>query len=108
MKKSLDSLGITVTRLYGKDRYDTSVSIAKSGLTDIKSAFIIDGSNFVDALTAGPLAGKNSGAILLSSKTELPGVVKSYLTDAGIKDITVIGGPSSVSDLILENLCNIR
>lgn len=108
VEEELISLGTQVTRLYGKNRYDTSVSIAKSGLTDIKSAFITDGSNFVDALTAGPLAGKNSGAILLSSKTELPDVVKSYIVDTGIKDITVVGGPSSVSDLILENLCNIR
>lgn len=108
VEQELKALGSDVIRLYGDNRYDTAVNIARSGLTDIKSTFITDGSNFVDALTAGPLAGKNNAAILLTSKTELPGVVKTYLKDTGIKDIMVIGGPSSVSDLILDNLCNMR
>lgn len=102
----LKSLGVEVIRLYGADRFETSVAITKHGLKDVRNIYITDGTGFVDALTAAPLAGKNDAAILLSSKNKVPDVVLDYLGEGNAKDITIIGGPSSISGEVMDVLCN--
>ncbi|MBF1048710.1 MAG: cell wall-binding repeat-containing protein, partial [Peptostreptococcus sp.] len=45
-------------RMAGKDRYETSVAIAKSKFKDSREAFIASGEEFADALVISPVSGK--------------------------------------------------
>jgi len=64
------SMGIGVNRIGGKDRYETSVKLAiESADTALTGVFVINGSNFQDALTASPLAAANGMPLVLVPKS---------------------------------------
>ena len=52
----LASDGYSVTRYGGADRYGTAMQIATRGLDNPASAIVVTGSDFADALAAGPVA----------------------------------------------------
>jgi len=87
---------VTVTRIGGADRFDTSLLIAKQ-LGDPNHVVLATGINFPDALAAGPYAadvfGANAAspaAILLTDDAKLPAGVKAYL--AGASAVAAVGG----------------
>jgi putative cell wall-binding protein len=80
---SLGSLGITVERLAGSDRFETSVKIADK-LGPVNEAFIVTGEDFPDALSVAPIAAQKGIPILLTAKDNLPDSVKSYLESNNI------------------------
>ncbi|MBD8045851.1 cell wall-binding repeat-containing protein [Clostridium faecium] len=56
--KKLKSMGISTERIGGKDRYQTSLAIAKKVASshDIDAIHVVSGHNFSDALTVAPVA----------------------------------------------------
>jgi putative cell wall-binding protein len=48
--------GYKIQRLFGDDRFQTALQIAKVGLNDPPKVVVATGRDFADALTAGPLA----------------------------------------------------
>ena len=83
--KSLSDAGFLVVRLAGSDRYATSVEVAKEldwgwDYDPTRSAaFLADGRNFPDALSAGPAAAQLYAPVLLTNGTSTPAVVKNYV-----------------------------
>ncbi|KEZ48780.1 cell wall-binding repeat-containing protein [Metabacillus indicus] len=92
---SLKSMGLTVHRIAGADRYDTSVAIAKYLGATSKKAFIANGTNFPDSLAASPIAARQGSPILLVKKDSVPETVKNFLK--GYTKTYVIGGTSVVA-----------
>jgi putative cell wall-binding protein len=97
VERSLARLGYDVVRIAGPDRYATSVEVARTldagyaaaGYTGPRSAaFLADGRNFPDALSAGPAAAQLLGSVLLTNGTSVPAVVRSYLNSR--RDISTI------------------
>lgn len=107
VQKELEAMDIKVTRIAGENRYATAVEIAKYAIDTPESAYIADGTNFVDALSAGPLAGNEGAPILLTQPKTLPKEVSRYLADEGIDDVIVVGGKNSVSEQVRTTLCEI-
>ena len=92
-------------RMAGKDRYETSVAIAKSKFEDSKEAFIASGEEFADALVISPISGKYNKPTLLASRNKnTNAVVKKYIQDVGLTSITGIGGEKYLPYSILLNL----
>ena len=92
----LTALGYSPIRIAGGDRFETAVAVADE-LGDPTTIFLASGSDFADALTAGPAAAQAHGAILLTS----PGGVEiSTLDYLGAHSSTVyaIGGPAAAAD----------
>jgi putative cell wall-binding protein len=107
IEDKLRAKAITITRLSGNDRYETSISIAnyitekyKLG-TEIVVAY---GGGFPDALSIAPIAASKGMPIILSSKNELPSSVKKYITDNKVTKAFVIGGTGVVSDKVMQAL----
>ena len=74
-------------RMAGKDRYETSVAIAKSKFKDSREAFIASGEEFADALVISPVSGKYNRPTLLASRNKKTNaVVKKYIELEDIKD----------------------
>ncbi|WP_382306176.1 cell wall-binding repeat-containing protein [Herbiconiux sp. UC225_62] len=97
-----DFPGATVTRIGGADRYDVSRSLLSNpsvgaGHTDWLS--VANGGNFPDALSASPAAIARGGAVLLvdGSKTVLSDSEKHVLDGLGADQVSIAGGPASVS-----------
>ena len=87
-----------VERLAGPDRFSTAAVISASRFSPgIEVAYVAVGSNFPDALAGGPVAGLNSGPILLVTTDTIPAATASELTRLKPKKIIIFGGTSVVS-----------
>ncbi|WP_419855796.1 cell wall-binding repeat-containing protein [Candidatus Poriferisodalis sp.] len=104
VEAEISALGITVERLWGRDRFETAAEIAEE-LADrcygSDEFGLADGRNFPDALVGGALLGLRRAPLLLSEPA-LPDATRRFLAgpvpDAGTVQLTIFGGPAAVSD----------
>lgn len=102
-----------ITRLEGETRFETAVAVAEeigriNGAAP-DQAVIATGVRFPDALAAGPLAGNlgpehSAVPLLLVTGTSVPSAVADYLSEVGISETVVAGGPDAVADSALVDL----
>jgi putative cell wall-binding protein len=93
---TLASLGYVVTRYAGADRYGTALAVANA-LGNPTTVLLATGTDFPDALAAGPAAAHVAGVVLLTAGTSLPPSVAAYLT-AHPGKVYAIGGPAAAAD----------
>ncbi len=99
----------------GEDRYATSAEVARllggGSLTGLDRLIVASGENPVDAMSASGLAGYLDGggrtgrtAILLTRTNSLPPVVAGAISSSGVaaSRVFVVGGPSAVTDSVVE------
>lgn len=91
-------------RLWGSNRYDTSVSISKYGWSSATSIVIATGEDFPDALSSAPLARKYNAPILLTQKSSLTSSVEAEINRLGAKNAFIIGGEGVISKTIEDTL----
>ncbi len=99
--------GYTVKRVAGDNRFLTSVAIAKEvfEISDSnRKVVIVDGTNYPDALASSVFANPQGMPILLTSPGALNPDVKNYLTEIKNEIVTIVGGPNSVSEKVVEEL----
>ncbi|AKN33766.1 cell wall-binding protein [Clostridium carboxidivorans P7] len=93
VQKAIAAAGVSsdkVVRLYGQDRYDTSLAIAKYFNLFTPNAVIASGENFPDALAGSSLAAKNNAPIVLVGGDNAR--QKEYLDATEASKLTVLGG----------------
>ncbi len=93
----VQSLGYTVVRFAGTDRYETAVLISRDGLGAPSVYLLASGIDFPDALSAGAAAARQSGGVVLSAGTALPEVTAAYLASRAGATVTAIGGPAAAA-----------
>ncbi|HXR42912.1 MAG TPA: cell wall-binding repeat-containing protein, partial [Acidothermaceae bacterium] len=94
--KQLKSSGLTVVREAGADRYATAVAVATE-LGDPTTVLLATGTNFPDALAAGPAAAHLHGVVLLTAGSVLPTATSTYLS-AHAGSTYAVGGPAVKAD----------
>lgn len=105
IEKELKVMGLSVIRLAGKDRYETSIEIAKQ-LGNVSGLFVTTGEDYADALSAGSVAGKLNMPILLVPKDTLPSKVTAYLATQTIKTSYVVGNWEMISNSVMNQFPN--
>ena len=95
--------GVAVSRIAGKDRYETAAKIAaeiaaREGGAPI--AYVARGDNFPDALACSPYAFANKMPVLLTRPTSLPGYTKNAITSLGVKTVLIPGATSAISGYV--------
>lgn len=100
VENTLRAKGITVERIAGANRYETSAKIARAAYPPANGYLISNGQGYIDALTAGPLAARWDRPILLVESKTLPQAAKDLLGQAAADKVTIIGGVNSVSDSV--------
>jgi N-acetylmuramoyl-L-alanine amidase len=105
VKSQLEEIGINVTRLWGKDRYATSVEIAKEVGTDNGIA-VASGNNFADALSIAPIAGAKQIPIILVGSNGMSESVREFVDENKTENYYVIGGKGVISDATSDYLGN--
>jgi putative cell wall-binding protein len=93
---TLQSAGYTTVRIGGSDRYATAVALANV-LGGRSTVFLATGTNFPDALSAGPAAAHLNGVVLLTDGSSVPSITRSYL-NAHVGAVYAIGGPAAAAD----------
>lgn len=101
---SLKSFAGSVVRQSAMDRYATAVaiSVANHGAGTADVVYIATATTFPDALAAAPIAGSESGPVLLVAPTSLPSSVADELRRLSPNRIVIVGGPASVSDAVVQ------
>lgn len=98
------------TRLAGADRYLTSVAISQQAFptseigVGVPLLFVASGTDFPDALSAGPVVAQLGGPILLTTPGTLPASVRSEIARLEPQKILVIGGLGAVSGAVFSQL----
>jgi putative cell wall-binding protein len=95
VESQLTSLGFQTTRLAGADRNATAVAVADA-LGDPATVLLATGTNYPDALAAGPAAAHVAGAVLLTSGATMPSETAAYLA-AHAKTVYAVGGPAAAA-----------
>ena len=97
----LQSFGLSVRRISGSNRYQTSTRIAdyatSSGVLHVNDAIFTSGENFPDALSAGTLGGRRRSVMLLVSNGSRDGVSWLQARKSSLYNVYIVGGVNSVS-----------
>jgi putative cell wall-binding protein len=105
VEQKLTSLGITVTRISGQDRYETAIKVAEQ-LDNVTEIAITTGEGFADSLSIAPIAAKMNMPIILVQHNAIPGVVKNYINSHKLIKTYVIGSGTSLNNAVLSGLSN--
>ena len=106
IEKELKNMGISTVRIFGKNRFETSVEIAKyiAKTNKISDIAIVNGlKGLADAVSIGPVASQNKMPIILSDKDSLPSG-SDFIKSQNINKIYTIGGKSNLSDSLIKEL----
>lgn len=97
---------IGIQRVSGLNRFETSVALSQSQFSNGSSVpvVIVNGLNFPDALSAGPLANALGGVMLMVTPTEIPAATAAELTRIDPSVIVVVGGTGTVSAAVATQL----
>jgi beta propeller repeat protein len=94
----------TVSRIGGKDRYETAGLISKEAVsllgTDTVDAIVASGVKFPDAVSASALSAGLGMPLYLTKADDLPDNVKGMMSDAGVDDVYIVGGTAVVADAV--------
>lgn len=105
VESALRARGMTVTRLFGSDRYATAAAVAKA-MPAKDTAVIASGAaaNLVDALASGPAAASAGHPVLLTDPDVLPEPTRQALQERNVTKTLVAGGESAVSAAVMAQL----
>ncbi|APH21515.1 cell wall-binding repeat-containing protein [Clostridium botulinum] len=104
VRNIVPSLNNNIIRLWGNNRYDTSLEICKYFNLDSDIAVIANGENFPDALSGSALAAKQNAPIVLTNGKDMLNQ-KKYLNTTNYKNLILLGGSGAISSN-LENILN--
>ncbi len=107
---SVDALpGVSVERVSGINRYDTSAMIARRvamvlGVDTVPEMFLVRGDNFADALSASSLAYRNKIPVLLTEPNKLRPEADCVLRYLGVENVVIAGSTKAVGSAVVQNL----
>ncbi|WP_099202980.1 cell wall-binding repeat-containing protein [Miniphocaeibacter massiliensis] len=110
VKKEVDTVikSKKSSRVFGADRYGTSMAIAKKYFPNTKIINIATGTTYADALPGAAVAGVNDSPIIVVEGNTVSSNLKTYIN--GIKELKgvyIFGGTAAVSAKFETNLRNI-
>ena len=92
-------------RLAGTDRYATAAAISRATFAPgVPVAYVVTGTNYPDALAAGPAAGVQGGPVLLVTATQVPSTIRTELARLRPQRIVIIGGTGVVGPAVAAEL----
>lgn len=101
-------LGTEVDRLQGPSRYETAVAISQAAYqSGAPVVYVATGTNYPDALAAGPAAAIEGGPVLLTQPGSLPAAVKTEIERLNPSSIVVLGSTAAVSASVATELATI-
>lgn len=104
VQRALGAYAPRVDRVGGSNRYETSALVSQHFAPGVPRAYVATGETFPDALSAGALAADRDSPLLLVEQDRIPDAVKAELTRVRPAGVVVVGGPSAVSDRVVQQL----
>ncbi|WP_299742914.1 SpoIID/LytB domain-containing protein [Rossellomorea sp. y25] len=107
VERQLMNLASDVSRVYGDDRYQTSLTIAEKYSSEFeeKTLFFARGDIFIDALPASSLAAAMKSPLILTRKDALPDNVATWLDERTVlADTYFLGGKGAISASVRQDI----
>lgn len=95
---------IATERVFGNNRYETSIAISKSGWVQAPTVIIASGLDYADALAASSLSKSKDAPILLTAKTSLETITINELKRLKTTQAFLIGGTGVIGTGIEKQL----
>lgn len=97
---------MTVKRIGGKNRYATSLNIAKEldAIVPIKKIYVGAGNGEADSLSISSVAGRDKSPIILTAKNSLDTDTYNYLKGKNLSDAYFIGGTGVISNEVIKQV----
>ncbi|MCC0761849.1 serine hydrolase [Clostridioides sp. ES-S-0006-03] len=111
-EKSLDTIksdNISVSRISGNDRYETSLNLAKElkGISNVSKISVVNGEKgLADAVSIGAASAQNDMPIILTNENSNITEINDLFKDKKIDKSYIIGGEYTVSKNIESKLKN--
>ncbi|WP_350342414.1 cell wall-binding repeat-containing protein [Proteinivorax tanatarense] len=103
----LENEGVTINRISGADRYETSLEIAKEFDTGYYNGVVVaTGEDFPDALASSVLAAQTGKPILLARQNQINSNILSYIFEVQGTPF-IIGGNNAISEAVAEEVINV-
>lgn len=100
--EAVRSLGPTVERIAGPDRYATAIAISQAAFPDgAPIVLVATGRNFPDALVGAAAGAALGGPVLLVPGETLPPSVAAEIDRLGPERVWVLGGPTVVAEAVV-------
>lgn len=96
IENELTQKNLNVKRLGGSTRIETSIEIAKE--VGGNQLFVVSSESFADALSISSYASSKAEPIVLTPKSDIPDVLKDYLSTLKPSKTYVIGGQGVIPD----------
>jgi putative cell wall-binding protein len=96
----------TVSRLNGRDRYETSAVITTAGWESAGTAYFAAGTKFPDALAGVPAAAMRGAPLLLTTRRCMPPAIADVVEQLGVTDRVVLGGSLSLRSGGVNRTCD--
>jgi putative cell wall-binding protein len=94
-----------VTRIFGRDRYDTAVEISKYvGIEATHTVYIANGYAIPDAVAASAFAAEQGSPILLTGKDQIPTSTLDALANLNASNVVLLGGTGVISPQVKDAL----
>lgn len=101
-KSTEGKLPKVLERMAGKNRYETSVQIAKAKFPQSERAYMASGEVFADALVIGPVGAKYNAPILLTPSKNVSKPVADYIKSSKISKLIAVGGERYVPKKVIS------
>lgn len=94
-----------VERISASDRYGMSAAMSAWQYPGtVTTVYVAVGTQFPDALAAGPYTSTDPGPLLLVKTDVLPTAVAQELARLGPGRVVIMGGPAAVSDAVVDQI----
>ena len=121
----LQSLGVTVTRMAGADRYGTARSVADTLFTSVPGIVVASGeqetipgaigvssvtaNSLSTTLLAGGLAADDLSPLLIVRQDEVPPLIREYIEihQATIQSVGIVGSINQISQAVVDEILSL-
>jgi putative cell wall-binding protein len=98
--------------LWGSNRYDTAVAVAEKVMRGKRYLFIASGSNFADAVAAGPVVYADALPMVLAGPRGIDertgALIAEWRKNNPSGDVVILGGNAAVSSSVESQLLNLK
>lgn len=99
IRNKLETMGFCVDRVYGNNRYETSVAVANEFFGNKSQCVVVaSGLNFPDGLCGGPLAYQLGSPLILTALNDTSHV-NLYMENSNTNKTILLGGKAVVGDI---------
>jgi acyl-homoserine lactone acylase PvdQ/putative cell wall-binding protein len=97
-------VGSRIGRIDGPNRIETSARISRQAFASSESVVVAPSTKFADALSGTPLADEQNAPLLLSNPDRLPAAIAAEVGRLGAESATVLGGTAALSEQVEADL----